>query len=498
MRVCIQLRKSREDVEKEKFGIDTLKAHESTLLELAKKRQYNVVKIKREKKSGGSLYSRPEMLSTLDEIEQGDYDGVMCMDIDRLGRSGMKEQGIILDTFRDNGVLIITPDKIYDLNNDSDMLHTDIKSFIARQELNLIKKRLENGRIRSVKDGQYIYTVAPYGYKKVTVNKLKTLEIIPEQANIVRLIFDMYVNQDKGAIVIARELKSLGAINASGNSNWSICTIKAMIHNPVYYGMVYSKKRTYKLVGNKMVSTVNKNPIIKKGLHEGIISYELFQKAQEVAKNRYNVSAPVNEDKELKNPLAGILKCCCGYAMYIKKDKKAERLNCSNRCGSKGTNIIRVEKRILDDMKEYFKNLTIDFEQLNEDNKFDSDYKKLEIIQININKKKNQLNKLYELLEQGVYTTELFLERSKIINDELDDLQSNLDALKLKVNDICIIQENIKEIPKIQNILDIYETLSIGEKNIFLKSIINKITYYKNTNAAPDDFKLIYDMKISN
>ena len=496
MRICIYLRKSREDIEKEKNGIDTLQAHESTLLEFARKRQYNIIAIKREVVSGGSLYSRPEMLSLLEDIEHHRYDAVLCMDIDRLGRAGMKEQGIILETFRDNDVLIITPEKVYDLNNDTDMLHTDIKSFIARQELNLITKRLENGRIRSVKDGQYIHTVAPFGYKKAIINKLKTLEIIPEQAEIVKIIFDMYANQDKGAIIIARELKALGAINASGNSNWSTRTIKAMVHNPVYCGMVYYKKRKYKLVGNKVISTVNKNPIIVKGLHEEIISYELYQKAQEAAENRYSV--PVSKDKELKNPLAGILKCCCGYAMYIKKDKKAERLNCSNRCGSRGTNILRVEKRILDDMKEYFKNLIIDFEQLNEDNKFNNDFKKLEIIQLNIDKKKNQLNKLYELLEQGIYTTELFLERSKIINDELHDLQGNLDILKLRVNDNGIIQENINEIPKIQNILDIYETLSIEEKNIFLKSIINRITYYKSADDAPDDFKLIYDMKISN
>lgn len=497
MRVCIQLRKSREDIEKEKNGIDTLKAHETTLLEFAKENNFIVAAIKRELASGGSLYSRPDMLSTLEECERGLYDGILCMDIDRLGRAGMKEQGIILDTLKDNNVLIITPYKTYDLNIDSDLLHTDIKSFIARQELNLSKKRYRDGKIRSTKDGQYIHCKAPFGYKKIVINKMKTLEIVPEQAEVVKMIFDMYVNQDKGAIIIAQELKSIGAINASGNSNWSTRTIKAIIHNPVYYGAVYHQKRKYKIVGNKVVSSVNKNPLLEKGLHEAIISYKLYQKAQEVASSRYNV--PIKENNDLKNPLAGILKCSCGYAMCIKKDKKAERLNCSNRCGSRGTNIIRVEQRIVQDMKDYFKNIVINLERVNNnDNKFDNDNKKIEIIQMNIHKKKNQLNKLYELLEQGIYDINLFLTRSKILNDELDILKTSLNELESKINDVDAIKEEINEIPKIQNILDIYETLSIEEKNMFLKSVINRITYYKDKDAGPDDFKLIYDMKICN
>lgn len=501
LRVCIQLRKSREDIEKEKNGIDTLKAHETTLLEFAKENNFIVAAIKRELVSGGSLYSRPDMLSTLEECERGLYDGILCIDIDRLGRAGMKEQGIILDTLKENNVLIITPYKTYDLNIDSDLLHTDIKSFIARQELNLSKKRYKDGKIRSTKDGQYIHGPVPFGYRKVVINKLKTLEIIPEQAEIVEIIFDMYVNQNKGSIFIAKELTKIGAINASGNSNWSTRTIKAMIHNPVYAGFVYHQKRKYKMVNGKYTSSVNKTPLLVKGLHKAIVSYGIYQRAQELASDRY--IAPYRTEEELgngdlTNPLSGLMKCSCGYAMYAKKDNKALRVNCSVSCGSKGTNIKRVEKRITDDMKKYFENLVIDFEQLNEDNNINNDFKKIELIRINIDKKKLQLKRLYDLLEQGIYTNELFLERSKLLNEELNDLQVRCNELELKHNDNNLIQESIKEIPKIQNILDVYETLSTREKNTFLRSIINKITYYKEKDASPDDFQLVYDMKISN
>ena len=65
--------------------------------------------------SGESLYTRPQMLRLLQDVEEGKYDAVLCMDLDRLSRGRMKDQGIVLDAFRESGTLIITPEKIYNL-----------------------------------------------------------------------------------------------------------------------------------------------------------------------------------------------------------------------------------------------------------------------------------------------------------------------------------------------------------------------------------------------
>ncbi len=95
MRTCMYLRKSRADLEKEQCGIDTLSAHKKILLEHAKKENLNVIDIKEEIVSGGQLFNRIEMLKLLAEAEDNKFDAVLCMDIDRLGRSGMKDQGIM-------------------------------------------------------------------------------------------------------------------------------------------------------------------------------------------------------------------------------------------------------------------------------------------------------------------------------------------------------------------------------------------------------------------
>jgi len=92
------LRKSRaeEGMELE----EVLAKHRRALAELAEKQHIVIADTYEEIVSGESIALRPQMLLLLDAVEQGRYAGVLCMDIDRLGRGGMRDQGLILDTFR--------------------------------------------------------------------------------------------------------------------------------------------------------------------------------------------------------------------------------------------------------------------------------------------------------------------------------------------------------------------------------------------------------------
>ena len=154
MKVCMYLRKSRQDEELEKReNTDTLARHRSTLLEVAKKQHLDIIEVHEEIVSGGSIASRPKMLKLLEEVRNNMYDAVLCMDLDRLGRGGMQDQGLILDTFKETNTLIVTPDKTYDLNNELDEEMTEFKSFFARRELKMITKRMQRGRIKSIEEG---------------------------------------------------------------------------------------------------------------------------------------------------------------------------------------------------------------------------------------------------------------------------------------------------------------------------------------------------------
>src|SRR5690606_24644601 len=115
-RVAIYLRKSRADLEAEARGEgETLARHKQTLLETAQRLGLNIVKIYQEIVTGDSLIHRPEMLKLLDEVELGLYDAVLVMDMSRLGRGDLQDQGRILEAFKLSRTKIITPRKIYDL-----------------------------------------------------------------------------------------------------------------------------------------------------------------------------------------------------------------------------------------------------------------------------------------------------------------------------------------------------------------------------------------------
>jgi len=95
MNTCIYLRKSRKGDDPDETAAETLRRHREQLLALAQERGLNVVEIKEEIVSGGSIAARPQMRALLSEVEEGRYDAVLVMDIDRLGRGSMIDQGII-------------------------------------------------------------------------------------------------------------------------------------------------------------------------------------------------------------------------------------------------------------------------------------------------------------------------------------------------------------------------------------------------------------------
>lgn len=144
MQNAIYLRKSRAD---QGTVEDTLRKHKETLLDYAAKHNIFVSlnDIYEEVISGESLYARPQMLRLLSDVEAGKFSSVLCMDIDRLGRGGMSDQGIILDTFKSSNTKIITPAKTYDLNDELDENNMEFAAFIARFEYKQIRKRMRAG-----------------------------------------------------------------------------------------------------------------------------------------------------------------------------------------------------------------------------------------------------------------------------------------------------------------------------------------------------------------
>lgn len=226
------LRKSRMDTDYEEISItETLSRHRITLEKLCKSKRLHVDEVLEEVVSGESLTARPQMKRLLEMVSTGAYAGVVCMDIERLSRGSSMESGYIMQILQVNGCKIVTPGKIYDLQNESDEQFTDMKFMFSRYELKTITKRLVRGRNQSASEGKFMGSMAPYGYRayKLPGEKGNSLMVIPEEASVVRMIFGMYGLQGMGYNAIAYRLNDMHIPARKGQ--WSQTSVANILTN---------------------------------------------------------------------------------------------------------------------------------------------------------------------------------------------------------------------------------------------------------------------------
>lgn len=241
--VCIYLRKSRADQEAELRGEgETLARHERILLDLAKSRNYSVGAIYREIVSGETISARPVMQQLLREVEAGSWDGVLVVEVERLARGDTIDQGVVSRAFQFSDTKIITPTKTYDPDNEFDEEYFEFGLFMSRREYKTIKRRLNAGRIASVKEGKYCGSKPPYGYERVKLHGEKgfTLQPVPDQAEVIKMIYSLYsgASGDRiGVSKIVRKLNDMGIKSPSGK-DWVPISVQDVLANPVYAGMI--------------------------------------------------------------------------------------------------------------------------------------------------------------------------------------------------------------------------------------------------------------------
>ena len=226
------LRKSRMDTDYEEISItETLSRHRITLEKLCKSKRLHVDEVLEEVVSGESLTARPQMMRLLEMVSTGAYAGVVCMDIERLSRGSSMESGYIMQILQVNGCKIVTPGKIYDLQNESDEQFTDMKFMFSRYELKTITTRLVRGRNQSASEGKFMGSMAPYGYRayKLPGEKGNSLMVIPEEASVVRMIFGMYGLQGMGYNAIAYRLNDMHIPARKGQ--WSQTSVANILTN---------------------------------------------------------------------------------------------------------------------------------------------------------------------------------------------------------------------------------------------------------------------------
>lgn len=519
MPYCAYIRKSRIDIEAEQRGEgETLARHENTLKELAKKMRLGELTIYKEIVSGETISSRPVMQQLLNEVEDGKWTGVLVMEVERLARGDTIDQGIVAQCFKLSGTKIITPVKTYDPDNEFDEEYFEFGLFMSRREYKTINRRLQRGREASAREGKFVGSIAPFGYKRVKIEHDKgyTLEIVPENAKIVRMIFDMYTNgvpDENGVIApiglqsIARKLNEMH-IPPIRHDYWQKETIKDILTNPAYAGKIrwgYRKVQKKTKNGERQTTrpiNYDEDCIVVKGLHDAIVSEETFQIAQQNLSER--PAMPIGYKSEIKGALAGLIICKkCGRKMVFRrsyKDNKKDYLVCHARsCSNVSAPYIYVENKVISALQTLLDKYELEEKIAKE--KVITGYSELVFslkkIETDIDTYKKQLEKIQDLLEKDIYSIEEYIERSTTLKNNINSSMEDYENIKLEIERIDKTEALRNSlIPKIRNIISVYDTLeNASEKNKILKEVISKIEYLKEKDGSfkgnsADDFEI--------
>lgn len=492
---CIYLRKSRKDIELEAAGgADTLSRHRDTLLSLAHRLGLNITHIYEEVVSGDTISERPEMQNLLDAVELGAWKGVLVMEIPRLARGDTIDQGVVAQAFRYSHTLIITPEKTYYPDNEFDEEYMEFGLFMSRREYKAINRRIQRGRLFSVQEGKWVANKPPYGWQRVKLQGEKgyTLEPDPTTSETVKLMYDLAHDQRLKPPTIATQLNALGVPSPVGGI-WDSHAVRYILRNPVNAGWVRWGARPQKktvINGEVRHSRPRVSPDATRlypGRHEALVSQDVFD---DVVAFISGPSRPGPKQVETKNPLSGLIICgSCGHAMVRRpyQSGRKETLLCPhNYCSTVASDLDAVEASLLDALSSWLHTLELEAEH-NAPSSQNSDptsplRAQLAALDKEHTKLAAQEQRAYELVEQGVYSTDTFLSRSKAISDK----QAANRALSAHLSDELARLERQQAahsqlIPSIRQVLGSYSKASSPkEKNDLLKSVLQKVVYTKS------------------
>ena len=262
--------------------------------------------------SGGNT-NRPALAKLKEDIAEGKIDAVVVYKIDRLSRSLM-DFAELLTLFEKYGVAFVSVTQDINTSSSSGRMMLNILMTFAQYEREVITERIKDKISAAKKRGMHCGGPPPLGYKSAPESK--KLEVIPEEAELVKRIFSSYL-QKGSARDVAEELDLAGFKTkmtvskkgiTHGGKQLTPAYIYQVLQNPIYIGLVKHYKETYP------------------GEHQAIIEKSIWDAAQKLLSENL-----VHDGKMQKRliPLRGLIRCgCCNGAMtesYTKKSSKQYR-----------------------------------------------------------------------------------------------------------------------------------------------------------------------------
>lgn len=492
-RYAMLLRKSREDEEAEAEGqYETLRYHEQQLNRLADGLGITIAEhdVYRELTSGEILANCHDVMRLIRAVSTGMYAGVLVVDSQRLTRGDPVDRGTILSAFTYSHTLIITPRRFFDPTDDNDMFMLEIELLFGRRELGTINYRFANGKINKSNDGQYLGARAPFGWDKVVVDRRKTLRPNADAPMVVQWYEDLAAGRTTCSR-IADDLNARGIPSPTG-ALWTALTVSQIIRNPVNKGYVRwgAQKTITEFTADfqkvkRRVRADEDEVVLKKGLHEGIVSEELWAAA--VANITHETRA--RRGFERRDPLAGLLVCAgCGRGMHrvtcgegIPERYTHPRVN-RRECWQTGSSIAEVMELLSNSLQEVCADMAV-ADDSGEDER-QATIKRADLLEADAKEAQAGIERLFRLVEKGFIEDEDFYARKVRLDERIKEDRRQAAMLRGEAEGMLDTEQRVVYLRQAIAEIENYEGRA-REVNEVLKRLLERIEYRKEKGGKP-------------
>jgi len=451
--------------------------------------------------SGTSVSKRDSFLRMIDDARLGKFDFIITKEISRFSRNTLDSIKYTQDLLQSGVGVLFQSDNINTLMPDSELRLT-IMSSIAQDEVRKISERVKFGFRRAIDNGVVLGNNRIWGYDKADGR----LIINEEQAEIVRLIFEMYATNNMGMRAICLELAERGYTNTQGNK-FSFSTIKNILINPKYKGYYCgSKTHKYDYRTNKRKHFEKDNWVMYKDEENvpPIVSEELWDKANRILANRSEKMSSDNPSSySNKYTYSGKIVCPehnCHYqrGMYRYKSGNKEVWQCREYLakGKAGCTMPILYSTELDQiMRECYDAIVTNkadiihemvkmYSSLSQKSTIKEDIAKL---RVSINELLKRKDKLLDLSIAGKLSDEEFEARNEAFNEELNKAKGKIAELEKEERTNIEVEESVEMLRKmIAKEID-FES---GFDNAIIDSMLEKIEVRRTEQKNEIDLKV--------
>lgn len=451
----------------------------------------------------GKNTDRPEYQKMINDIKERKIDKVIVYKLDRISRSILDFSNMI-SLFQKLNVSFVSATEHFDTSSPMGRAMLSICIVFAQLERETIQQRVADAYISRSQKGFYMGGKIPYGYKKtsITINGIKTsmYEIQPDEAEDIRLIYELYSNPIATLGDVRRTLETKGLMYNRRGHAWNTARLSELMRNPVYTFADKAIYDFYKSQGTNIINSLEDftgetslyfykgdNPNRKTwdlsghnlvvAPHIGIVDSVTWLICRRKLLNNHQIRTC----KAKNSFLAGKIKCGhCGYSMSVRKSQRArsepvryfvdmgrvEHHVCNEKVSA--IRATEFENEIVERIKNKLETLNIQY-------KSEDDIANVKIRSLMFEKEKIE-DEIKNLISNLSNTS------NQITITYIEERITELDRSKHEIESIIQIERS-KKLPnqkQLQNTVSKWDELSFDDKRAVVELLIQKIIVYKD------------------